>query len=115
MAADAPDPRQQAPRVPGRPRRRGDQLPDQVLRPGAAARADNHVIKLWLMDTGCGHDLVSKKELATAKHLIRSATMPLLFTTANGTTHANEAADLFVKEFGETVRLMRRCCYSSSW
>ena len=68
-----------------------------------AAAHDGTVVKLWLIDTGCGHDLVARKELKGLRKLIRQANIPLTFYTANGQVPATDAADLFVKELDATV------------
>ena len=68
-----------------------------------AARDGTGPIRMWLIDTGCGHDLVARRELKGLKRLIRQAGIPLNFSTANGEVPASECADLFVKELNETV------------
>ena len=50
------------------------------------------------MDTGCGHDLVSRSEIMAVKHLIRQAGRSIVLHTANDTVNSTEAVDLFVKE-----------------
>ena len=49
---------------------------------------DAELIKSWLIDTGCGHDLVSRKDLK------KLALSPLTFNTANGKTTATQQAPL---------------------
>ena len=68
-----------------------------------AVAEDGCPVKLWLIDTGCGHDLVARRELKALRRLIREAKIPLNFFTANGEVPANEAIDLFVRELGEEI------------
>jgi len=42
------------------------------------------VVKLWLQDTGCAHDLVWRQEVRHLAHLIKKSDNPIKFTTANG-------------------------------
>ena len=60
-------------------------------------------VKMWLIDSGCGHDLVSRAEIAGVKHLVRRASKPLVFNTADGKAPANDSVNIFVKELGEEV------------
>ena len=68
----------------------------------ASAKAGSSV-NLWLIDTGCGHDLVSRHEIKTLKKWIKRAERPITFITANGNTDATEAIRMFVEEFGEDI------------
>merc|ERR1712115_263213 len=52
-----------------------------AVTPCAPAR-QNQSVKLWLIDTGCGHDLVCRKELEAVKHILKTANIPLDFHTA---------------------------------
>eukprot|EP00974_Lingulodinium_polyedra_P008368 797644-Lingulodinium_polyedra.AAC.1 len=58
---------------------------------------------MWLMDTGCGHDLITSSDAQKMKDFIRKATTSVNFNTANGTARGTEVVDLFVKEFGVNV------------
>ena len=60
-------------------------------------------VELWLVDTGCGHDLISKADIAKLKKFIRQAERPITFITANGQTYANEVVDVFLQEFGDKI------------
>ena len=82
-----------------------DESPDSETEAEACAAAKMHggPVQMWLIDTGCGHDLVARKELKALKRLIRQANIPLNFSTANGEVPANECADLFVKELNEAI------------
>ena len=76
-------------------RERGS-LPEERAAP--ANRHPEQVIQLWLIDTGCGHDLVSRRELAAVKDMVRKAQQTIILHTANGKVVARDAIDLFVKE-----------------
>ena len=58
-------------------------------------------VELWLVDTGCGSDLIEKHEVRNLKQFVTRAMKPITFVTANGRTTANDVARLFVEEFGE--------------
>ena len=60
-------------------------------------------IRMWLMDTGCGHDLVSKKEIQDIERFVHKAQEPIIFNTANGKTACDDAVHMFVKELGEEI------------
>ena len=75
-------------------------MPNEPSSDRCTAAKDGSAVKLWLIDTGCGHDLVARNELKGLRKLIRDADVPLNFFTANGEVPATEAVDLFVKEFG---------------
>ncbi len=62
-----------------------------------------HSIDLWIMDTGCGHDLVSIQAIRNLVKLIQKARRANTLYTANDRTPATDVIDLFVKELGETV------------
>ena len=69
----------------------------------AAAAKPEAKVDLWLVDTGCGHDLISESDVLKLKKWVKKAKFPITFITANGTTHADKVVELFVKEFGETI------------
>ena len=58
---------------------------------------------LWLIDTGCGHDLVSMKDLGVDMAHILVAERPLTFNTANGKTKTTEQAPLYCAELDEEL------------
>ena len=63
-----------------------------------------NVVKLWLQDTGCGHDLVGRDEIRRLSRLIRAAADPIKFATANGgTPTCTDAIDLYIKELDELI------------
>ncbi len=49
-------------------------------------------IKIWLVDTGCGHDLIGKNEVVSSGGVCRPAKESLMFSTANGKAVAQEHA-----------------------
>ena len=57
----------------------------------------------WLIDTGCGHDLVGIDEVEALKRMFKAVGIPVNFQTANGVTQAREKIELHVDELGETV------------
>ena len=57
----------------------------------------------WLIDTGCGHDLVGIEEIKALKRMFKAAGIPVSFQTANGVTAAREVIELYIDELGETV------------
>eukprot|EP00974_Lingulodinium_polyedra_P061213 5904549-Lingulodinium_polyedra.AAC.1 len=42
----------------------------------------NPVVKMWLMDTGCGHDLITNSDAQQMKDFIRKASTAVNFNTA---------------------------------
>ncbi|MFM7988610.1 MAG: hypothetical protein ACKPKO_55790, partial [Candidatus Fonsibacter sp.] len=61
------------------------------------------VINEWLIDTGCGQDLLSKKDVANYRKFIRKADPPTVFHTANGKTITNNLAWIHVHELDENI------------
>eukprot|EP00969_Alexandrium_andersonii_P123866 5474012-Alexandrium_andersonii.AAC.1 len=59
---------------------------------------------MWLIDTGCGHDLVTKPHARMLKRWIRKAEKPIAFATANGNAEAEQILEVFVEEFGQTIK-----------
>ena len=81
----------------------GIPTPPADYRKGAicAAAKNAHlgkVAKLWLQDTGCGHDLVARKELKQLCAYIEYADIPMTFHSANGTTGTYEIMKLYSGE-----------------
>ena len=59
---------------------------------------------MWLVDTGCGHDLISKTVAAQRSRYIRKDGAPIRFSTANGTTNLTTTIlPLSLKELGEVI------------
>ena len=63
----------------------------------------NQKVDRWLVDTGCGYDLVSKEHTAATRRWVRKAVHPRTFQTANGVTTTDKVARMTVDEFGEEV------------
>ena len=63
----------------------------------------NQKVDRWLVDTGCGYDLVSKEHTASIRRWVRKAVHPRTFQTANGVTTTEKVARMTVGEFGEEV------------
>eukprot|EP00969_Alexandrium_andersonii_P032839 1433633-Alexandrium_andersonii.AAC.1 len=59
---------------------------------------------MWLIETGCGRDLVAKAHAMMLKKWIRKAERPIAFATANGKAEADQILDVFVKEFGQSIK-----------
>ena len=60
---------------------------------------------MWLVDTGCGYDLASKREVALMKTFVEKAKHTITFHTANGPTVTEDVADVYVKELDENITL----------
>ena len=63
----------------------------------------NNKIDRWLVDTGCGYDLVSQEHAASMKRWVRKAVRPRSFQTATGITTTDKVARMTVGEFVEEV------------
>ena len=61
------------------------------------------LVKMWLVDTGCGYDLVSKREVALMKRFEEKAGRTITFHTANGPTVTEDVANVYVKELDENI------------
>ena len=60
----------------------------------------------WVMDTGSGHHLKSKKKLSpTERRAMRKSVNSLKLKTANGPLVVNEATDVFVEGLGEVTEV----------
>ena len=70
----------------------------------AIRRKPSSDIKLWLFDTGCGHDLVSKRDVSHLLRRVHPAVEPLYLKTANGRTRADKVIDIYVDEIAEEVQ-----------
>eukprot|EP00974_Lingulodinium_polyedra_P054998 5290544-Lingulodinium_polyedra.AAC.1 len=55
------------------------------------------------MDTGCGHDFITRSDAMKMKEFIRKASTSVNFNTANGSARGGEVVDLFVDEFSANV------------
>ena len=61
------------------------------------------VVDMWLVDTGCGHDLVGRKDYSLRESNLVHADVPLTFATANGYTPATYRYPLFLEEIGYEI------------
>jgi hypothetical protein len=60
-------------------------------------------VKKWIFDSGCGVDLVSKRDIKGFENRIRDADEPLVFRTANGRTEAESTIRIPRKEIGGSL------------
>ena len=58
---------------------------------------------MWLVDTGCGYDLVSQRETALINRFVNKAKVPITFHTASGPTRTDNVANSYVKELDDTI------------
>ena len=58
----------------------------------------------WLMDTGCGQDLVSQKTSSTMSVTSAEEHEKIDFQTANGRTHSDQVAVTVIPELNESIR-----------
>ena len=77
------------------------QLGRSAVAKKSKARRSN--VKLWLVDSGCGHDLLSRKEVADAE-LDQSPCEPARFNTAGGPTTATTVAPLYIEELRGNIQ-----------
>ena len=63
----------------------------------------NGQVEIWLVDTRCGYDLVSRGHITAMKKWVRKAAKPKSFQTANGLTTADQVARMTIGEFGEEI------------
>ena len=56
-----------------------------------------------MIDTGCGHDLVGRREVAALKAVFKRANIPITFVTASGSTPATEYLQLHIGELDEVI------------
>ena len=60
-------------------------------------------IQQWLIDTGCGHDLVAIREVRALQAMFRKANIPIMFETPGGKTPGDQCLLLHVGELDETI------------
>ena len=60
-------------------------------------------IDRWVVDTGCGYDLVSRDHISWMKRWIRKAVKAPIFPEGEGITATEQAARMTVGEFGEEM------------
>ena len=63
----------------------------------------NGKIDRWLVDIGCGYDIVSREHTASMKRWVQKAGRPRSFQTANGITTTDKEARVTVNELSEEV------------
>ena len=62
-----------------------------------SAVAKRSKAKVWLVDSGCGSDLISRSEVNDSS--IRQADIPMNFHTANGSVDVESVSDEFISSF----------------
>ena len=72
------------------------------VNPSASAPLSS--VNSWLVDTGCGHDLVGKRDLGKHAGHIKKSANPIVFATANGAVPSYDSIKMKVPELGETVQ-----------
>ena len=58
----------------------------------------------WLIDTGCGHDLIGKSKATSLSVDIVQDKNEIVFQTANGTTSTTDSIKYYMNELKETVQ-----------
>ena len=69
----------------------------------ASAKAKLGVSDLWLVDTGCGHDLVSTANAKLSKGTSKYLDSPVTFQTANGDAPSTHSSQIFIEELNEMI------------
>eukprot|EP00972_Heterocapsa_arctica_P066684 9840602-Heterocapsa_arctica.AAC.1 len=64
----------------------------------ASAETRSKWVELWLVDTGCGHDLVNKSDALRRCKKLRSLVKNMPFQTANGLTVSTHSAPMRIEE-----------------
>ena len=64
----------------------------------ASAKARLGVPDLWLVDTGCGHDLVSANNAKLSKGKKITLENQVTFQTANGDAPSAHSSQIFIEE-----------------
>ena len=62
----------------------------------------SHIVE-WLVDTGCGYDLVDKSDVEALAAGIKKAARSITFDTAGGAVPADKTLELFVKEINASI------------
>ena len=65
---------------------------------------DHSMVVKWIIDSGCGHDLVSRQVLEGFMNLIFKANKPITFNTANGLAPSYDKASIGVRELAMIVK-----------
>ena len=69
----------------------------------ASAEGKRDMLDLWLVDTGCGHDLVSRTNVKLSGGETRRLEKSVIFQTANGDTPSTHVAPISFQELNETI------------
>ena len=69
----------------------------------ASAKGKRDMSDLWLVDTGCGHDLISVTNVKLFGGETRRLENAVIFQTANGDTPSTHVAPIFFSELNETI------------
>ena len=80
-------------------------MPELMTALGAASDPES-CIRQWMLDSGCGCDLVSAESIAKLRKFIKKSKHEKVFATANGLTIADEEISMFIPELDETVTAM---------
>ena len=75
--------------------------PTHVLAAGAPS-----LVMVWLMDTGCGFDLVQKSNVDHLEKAFRPASQVVRLNTANGETVVKEEISLKIPQLSESIRAL---------
>ena len=59
--------------------------------------------KMWLIETGFGYGIVSKREVTLIRRFFNQAKHTITFHTANGPTVTVDVASSYVKDLGEFI------------
>jgi hypothetical protein len=78
-------------------------IPRTLGNHAASAKARQRADILWLVDTGCGHDLVSHEIAKLCKCKFISLENPITFQTANGDAPSTHSAAIRFGELDETI------------
>jgi len=70
---------------------------------GVTRKEPDSVIGLWLIDTGCGHDLVARSAIKQISAHIGRSPFPLTFVTANGSTKTGQDILMRLPELRQSV------------
>ena len=61
------------------------------------------MVKMWLVDTGCDYDIVSKRETALIKRFVSKAKVPITFHTAHGPTRTENNANIHARDLDDNI------------
>lgn len=68
-----------------------------------ATRRSRQPVRAWLMDTACGHDLISDSVVETKGCDVLPVSSPLTFNTAGGPSTTRTCVEVDVEELGSTA------------